>query len=181
MSEYWKTIPGWFNYDDLYNKMVADYPSGSHFIEIGTWKGKSAAYMAEAIKNSGKNIQFDCIDTFKGSLNESHHQQDPDVASGRLFDVFTNNMKPLEGFYKPVISDSAEAASLYEDASVDFVFIDAAHDYDSVVKDIAAWQPKVKKGGVLSGHDVNSSEVSRAVAKFYPKYKVMRTSWFVKI
>jgi len=35
----------------------------------------------------------------------------------------------------------------------DFVFIDADHTYESVKKDILAWYPKVKKGGIIAGHN----------------------------
>ena len=40
-----------------------------------------------------------------------------------------------------------------EDESLDFVYIDANHAYDWVVQDIELWYPKVKKGGILWGHD----------------------------
>lgn len=52
----------WFSYANLYSEMVNRFPSGSHFFEIGSWKGKSSAYMAVEIVNSGKDIKFDCID-----------------------------------------------------------------------------------------------------------------------
>ena len=55
--------------------------------------------------------------------------------------------------YTLVRTTSVEAAKLFEDGSQDFVFIDGAHDYKSVVEDIKAWYPKVRKGGILSGHD----------------------------
>ena len=37
--------------------------------------------------------------------------------------------------------------------NLDLVYIDAAHDYDSVKQDILTWLPKIKKGGFIAGHD----------------------------
>ncbi len=48
---------------------------------------------------------------------------------------------------------SDEAAREVADGSLDFVYLDARHDYKSVVEDIGLWYPKVKPGGVLAGHD----------------------------
>lgn len=48
---------------------------------------------------------------------------------------------------------SEVASCLFEDGSLDLVFIDANHEYESVKSDIKLWQPKVKKGGILAGHD----------------------------
>jgi hypothetical protein len=48
---------------------------------------------------------------------------------------------------------SAGAAPRFADGTLDFVYIDAAHDVESVREDIAAWYPKVRPGGLLSGHD----------------------------
>lgn len=57
---------------------------------------------------------------------------------------------------------SWEGGSEIDDDSLDFVFVDASHDYDSVVKDIAAWFPKVKSGGIFCGHDLHYSGVVQA-------------------
>jgi hypothetical protein len=48
---------------------------------------------------------------------------------------------------------SEPAAELVEDGSLDFVYIDAAHDRESVSRDLAAWFPKVRPGGIIAGHD----------------------------
>ena len=59
---------------------------------------------------------------------------------------------------KVIRKASTEAANDFEDGSLDFVFIDADHTYEAVKADIAAWKPKVKKGGVLCGHDYENTD-----------------------
>lgn len=52
---------------------------------------------------------------------------------------------------------------------MDFIFIDASHDYENVLKDIKAWYPKCKQDtGVISGHDYSwGPEVKQAVHDFF--------------
>jgi len=153
MDHFYQNVEGWFNYPDMFAYAVKNAPDEGHFVEIGTWKGQSSAFLTVEIINSGKNIKLDCIDNFTGSVIEPGQMLDKDNQEGRLLEVFKNNMKPVEGLYTAIQGDSAETASLYEDESLDFVFIDASHDYDSILKDIKAWFPKVKIGGFLGGHD----------------------------
>lgn len=138
----------WFNYESLYVEMVGKFSSGSHFVEVGSWKGKSSAYMVVEIINSGKQITFDCVDTWEGSLEHFNYPELP-----HLYDIFKENMKPLEDYYNDLKMKSTEAAKLYEDESLDFVFIDASHEYEDVKDDITYWLPKVKGGGILAGDD----------------------------
>jgi hypothetical protein len=48
---------------------------------------------------------------------------------------------------------SLEAAERFVDATLDFVYLDARHDYAAVMEDLRAWAPKVRPGGILAGHD----------------------------
>lgn len=48
---------------------------------------------------------------------------------------------------------SVDIAEGIADHSLDFAYIDADHVYESVRKDIQAWYPKIRPGGILSGHD----------------------------
>ena len=56
---------------------------------------------------------------------------------------------------------STEAAGTFEDEALDWVYIDARHDYISVLEDMNAWWPKVKPGGLFSGHDYCASKKHR--------------------
>lgn len=148
----------WFTYPNFYKQIVETFPSGSTFVEVGVWKGKSAAYMAVEIANSNKNIDFYCVDTWEGSVE---HQNNPELP--RLFEIFTENMKPVEKYYKPMKMKSLEAVHLFEDNSLDFVFIDGSHEYEDVKDDIAFWLPKVKIGGILAGHDYHHQPIREAI------------------
>lgn len=56
---------------------------------------------------------------------------------------------------------SWDALSDIADNSLDFVYIDAGHFFDEVILDIIGWSKKVRKGGIVSGHDYNSSDLKR--------------------
>lgn len=164
IEHFYQTIgEDWFPYTKLYESVVRKFDSGSKFVEIGCWKGRSAAFMAVEINNSGKTIKFDCIDTWKGSDNEEYHQNDTSVITDTLYESFLQNISPVKHIINPIRLSSVEASKLYEDNSLDFVFIDACHTYECVKEDIEHWLPKVKVGGILAGHDFHYSSVSKAV------------------
>lgn len=81
--------------------------------------------------------------------------------------------------YATLIRDfSVNAAEQFENESIDFVYIDGDHNYESVSADIEAWYPKIKSGGIISGHDYIEKNVKRdiifgiipAVTEFCQKY-----------
>lgn len=63
-------------------------------------------------------------------------------------------MYPARG--RIVRKESVKAAKTVADHSLDFVFIDADHREDAVRADIQAWMPKIRSGGMLTGHDAQS-------------------------
>lgn len=109
--------------------------------------------MAVEIANSGKPIRFYTIDHWRGSAAEFRHNADADVRQGRLYDVFLENIRPVAAFVNVIRDDSSAAAERFDDGSVDFLYVDASHEYDGVLRDLAAWFPKVKEGGVIAGDD----------------------------
>jgi len=172
----------WFGYEDLYSAMVKKFDSVSHFVEVGVWKGMSSCFMAVEIINSGKDIKFDCVDTWEYVETQSEigkHQFE------NLFDTFKKNIEPVKDKIGIVKSLSWDAAKNYEDNSLDFVFIDAAHDYESVTKDLEAWFPKIKKEGIIAGHDYHDNgrcRVFSAVNNYFSNNKIIEMSgcWLVE-
>lgn len=160
----------WFTYEFLYKSMVERFDNNSHFVEVGTWKGMSACYMAVEIINSGKKIKFDCVDTWDYVPTSEEISADRFID---LYDVFIENISPVKDVIGIVKSLSWDGAAYYKDNSLDFVFIDAGHDYDSVSKDIKAWFPKLKSTGVIAGHDYHFNVgVFPAVNEFFAAKKI---------
>jgi predicted O-methyltransferase YrrM len=155
MKHIYHKIPGWFSFPNLYKSMVERFEDGSIFVEVGTHLGKSISYLAVEIINSNKNISLYCVDKWEHLENKLTEQ--PELLSKNSncnrYERFLKNIKPIENFIKPIKSSSTEAANNFADNSLDFVFIDARHDYDSVKADLDAWYPKLKPAGVFAGHD----------------------------
>jgi hypothetical protein len=182
MEHYYQNIgENWFDYGDLYSSIVLKYPNGSHFVEVGSWKGRSAVYMGVEIYNSQKNIKFDCVDTWKGSPEVESHMNDPAVKEDKLYEVFLENIKPLSSIIIPIKNTSVEASKLYKEKSLQFVFIDASHEYEFIKEDIQHWLPKIAPGGILAGHDCNYGPVDRAINELLPGVKKSGSCWIFEL
>lgn len=175
MEHYYQTLgEDWFDFQALYKRMVQKYDK-AHFVEVGSWKGRSAVFMAVEIINSGKNIMVDCIDTWEGSLE---HSTIPEVINKTLYETFLKNIQSVRHIINPVRLASVQASELYADASLDFVFLDASHEYADIRHDILCWMPKVKAGGAFAGHDVYFSGVNAALKELLPgRYIISGNTW----
>ena len=180
MEHYYQKVHGWFYQEGLYRFAVNKTKSG-RFVEVGSWKGRSASFMGVEIINSGKDIKFDCVDTFLGSAEHSN------IDTTNLYEEFLQNTKPIKHIIDNVyVMPSVEAAKLYPDNSLDFVFIDAAHDEANVYADCEAWYPKVKKGGIFGGDDYSEEvwpEVCSGVNKYLSKNYIIQMDfaphWYI--
>jgi hypothetical protein len=160
MDHFYKNVPGHFNYENVYDDMIIFTPPNSpeKYVEIGAWKGKSVSYAAVEIINSGKIITIDSVDTWEGSPGEPVLMNDDSVKNNTLYDEFITNIEPVKHVVTPVKLPSVQAANMYADNSLFFVFIDGSHLYEAVKEDILAWLPKVKPGGFIGGHDIDQTE-----------------------
>jgi predicted O-methyltransferase YrrM len=166
MEHIYQNIQGWFNYEPIYDTAVKLANDEAHFVEIGSWRGKSTTYLAVEIVNSGKYIRLDCVDTWRGS-NEEAHVTDPAVINDTLYGEFIENTTQFE-FVKPVRMESMAAVAEYQDESLDFVLVDGSHEYQDVINDITEWLKKLKPGAMIAGDDYAWPGVKRAVDELLP-------------
>jgi len=176
MEHFYQNIHGWFDFQDIYLENIQRAKNNAHFVEVGSWLGRSAAFMAVEIINSKKKIKFDCVDLWNGIGAEKEYDQF-DKIKPILYDIFSKNLESVKDYYTPIKEYSDKAAELYKNKSLDFVFIDAGHEYEFIHADIKAWLPKVKKGGVIAGHDIYAPGVKRAAEELVPGYIVKKSSW----
>jgi len=80
--------------------------------------------------------------------------------------IMQSAVKKVERFWPRVTfvqKPSVLASRLFDEAALDFVFIDAGHDYCSVWEDLQAWWPKVRSGGLMAGDDYLDVEAVQEV------------------
>lgn len=142
---FYESLDGYFDFESLYLEAAAAVPGGGVAVEVGVWRGKSLAFLAVEFANRAKAVRLVGVDLF----GETEEMQVPATPQAALLRTFLDHGVNAE-LHQRV---SWEAADSFADGSVDFVFIDASHDYESVSKDLAAWWPKVKPGGMFAGHD----------------------------
>ena len=140
-------------------------------VEIGTRVGTYAKELCIALPS----LKLYCIDPWKEypGYNESFRPGEIE----RQYEEVKSRLAP----YNCIIikKESMEAVKDFEPNSLDFVFIDANHDYKYVLEDINEWTKIVKPGGIIFGHDFAPDHpgVMQAVYEYTSKNSV--SPWFV--
>ena len=192
----WQDIPGWFDWQDIYDRRAAEAPQGAAIVEVGVFLGRSLAYLLERLRHNptAKVYAVDpWIDdwrpeewkdglhyTWGGDLKAASDAKGPPFLSAMWH---LANLCPDGERARVLRVPSVQAARLFDDGSVDQVWIDGDHNYDAVRADIAAWTPKVKPGGVIGGHDHTGSYpgVVQAVREAFGEgHHVSASSWEVR-
>jgi hypothetical protein len=181
----WRDIDGWFNWRSAQEEAVRWFPDGSRFVEVGVYLGRSLCSLGEVIEHSGKNITMIGIDTCRGSGPEGskltdYHARAVEDGGGTFAGTLHRNLMECGAADRTIliIADSKAASGFFGEASLEWVHLDARHDYASVRADIESWLPKIKRGGWLSGDDYDEEkwpDVVRAVRDALPGAKPWST------
>lgn len=133
---------------ELISHLFNEFPTGKG-VEVGTFKGH---YSRHILENWGGTLYM--VDVWDPLDDEDY--EDASNHGNYVNGVYSDAIESIKGFEARGImvrAKSAVASEMFEDGSLDFVYIDANHAYDYVKQDIEVWYPKVKEGGYLLGHD----------------------------
>lgn len=188
----WDEIEGWFQWRPAQEEAMERFPDGSRFLEVGAYLGRSLCSLADVVVGRGRRDTVIGVDTCLGSGPEGPQRKDyhaPAVArgGGTLAGLLHRNIVAC-GFADVVsliVADSLTAAGFFADGWLDWVHLDGRHDRAGLAADIAAWRPKVRRGGWLSGDDhdeVKWPDVVGAVRDLLPDarpWSVGQWRWIV--
>lgn len=134
--------------NELMMEITKEFPFGKG-VEVGTFKGE---FSKEILQNWNGTLYM--VDVWRPLSDEEY--LDSSNHGNFVNGVYGEAMKNISGYEDQGImirATSEISSKLFEDNSLDFVYIDANHAYDYVVQDIELWYPKLKQGGYLCGHD----------------------------
>lgn len=113
-------------------------------VEVGVNRGAFSKILCEV----NPNLKLYCVDPWdllgrgKNDLRIKRYAEAQEYLAGY-------NASFIKKFSMDAVKD-------FQNESLDFVYIDANHDFDNVIRDIVEWTPKIRKGGIVSGHDYDS-------------------------
>jgi len=142
-------------------------------VEVGSWLGCSARHMASLLPKDGKLYS---VDTWEGSV-EHFTVDEWKNKLPTLFEQFLSNTihAGLTDIIFPIRAKSVDAVFVLKHFgdSFDLIYIDAAHDTDSVLSDLEAYFPLIKNNkGILCGDDWRHGPIQVAVHEFAQKHQL---------
>lgn len=136
--------------------------------EVGVYRG----YYSRELLQANPGLNLICIDSW--SLNVGHGLK----KHKKALPLCLETLAPYRDRYTILKGLSVEVSRLILDESLDFVYIDADHEYEAVKADLRAWIPKVREGGMVAGHDYIEHDPSwkidviRAVDEYVKEHSI---------
>ena len=157
-------------------KLISNRPH-SLCCEIGVHAGETTISLLENLPKIDKYHAVDPWESYE-KYNGTTYRKPGHKRLKTWSSVMQNFLNVTKPFSDKVIihrMTSVEATQSFEDEYFDWIFIDANHDYPYIKENLMIWTPKVKVGGIVSGHDYNNgkwSGIKKAVDEFVPKDKL---------
>ncbi len=140
-------IDGWLSdrEADLLFRLASQCTGKGAIVEIGSWKGKSTVCLSLGSRK-GVGTYVTAIDPHTGS---SEHGT-VDTYAEFLRNIERTGISPM---VKPIRKRSQDVAKEWQGGPVELLWIDGAHEYEFVLRDLLLWEPHLMEGGVIAFHD----------------------------
>ncbi len=142
----------------------------AHGLRVGAELGVAAAGHAHALLSEPSIEKLYGVDSYRHREGYDDVMNLPQKDFDDLYKHVLRFMAPFGDRFRLVRAGTILASLLVPDG-LDFVYVDAEHTHKAVTEDLAAWWPKLRVGGIMSGHDWNMPEVRQAVMEFWRTQK----------
>lgn len=145
-------------------KFANDNGCNNKAVEIGSYSGEGTVVLAKHFK------EVLAVDPWINGYDIN------DVASSQcpmkfVFEAFQERTKPLGNVHFSR-GKSLDALDFVNTESLDLVYVDGDHRKEAVVADLNGWKTKIRKGGIMSGHDWSFKAVQEALSEVFLGAKV---------
>jgi hypothetical protein len=155
-------------------------------VEIGSWVGESALAICKGLSPSSKLV---CIDHFLGSPGDGSGTFATRVGSEKVKETFLRNTKAYRESGQLTLWDVSnnEALKIADSKvlTIDFLWLDANHEYDFVKHQILDWSKFMAEDGIIAGHDFDTGfpGVERAVRELFCEFTHIPDTavWYAKV
>ncbi len=132
-----------------------------HVPSVGAEIGVRFGITSHFLLSENPTLQMHLVDAY-----EPYQRQEEHYTKEKQDAIYFQARRRLDPYGPRAVwrkTSSESAAQGSEDGFFDFVFLNAHHNYDDAVDDLMTWLPKVRRGGVLCGHDYDMDGVRQAV------------------
>ena len=130
-------------------------------VELGTHAGVSYFAFCESVSRRSIATKCYAVDTWEGDEHAGFY-------GGEIFSAVEDlNSRRYADFSKLLRMTFDEAATEFEDGSIDLLHIDGLHTYEAVKHDFDMWLPKLSERGVVLLHDTNERKDDFGVYRLF--------------
>lgn len=146
--------------------------------KLGAEIGVQQGIHAETLCKYNPGLKLYCVDIWEPVFG----YKEDEAQHNAYYREALDRLKPYDCTI--IRKYSMDAVSDFEDGSLDFVYIDAGHDFKNVAMDIVEWPKKVRSNGIVFGHDfkrhvtpIHHHHVVDVVSAYTYAYQI--NPWFI--
>ena len=129
---------------------LAQIFSDLHF-KSGAEIGVEQGVYSEVLLKANPNLYLHCVDAWQAHQGYKDHTNQEKL--DKFYHITCDRLKKFDTRYEIWKAFSLDVVKRFVPESLDFVYIDANHDFLHVTQDIFYWSKMVRKGGIVAGHD----------------------------